>query len=85
MGGYAGEMTARSVSVVLPKEVADVVRREATRTGRTDAEVVELAVRRLVAPSVLDRLWERSTLNEDEAMTLAVEEQRALRAQRQAS
>lgn len=71
--------------MVLPKEVADVVRREATRTGRTDAEVVELAVRRLVAPSVLDRLWERSTLNEDEAMTLAVEEQRALRAQRQAS
>lgn len=85
MGGYAGEMTARSVSVVLPEEVADVVRREATRTGRTDAEVVELAVRRLVAPSVLDRLWERSTLNEDEAMTLAVEEQRALRAQCQAS
>ena len=71
--------------MVLPEEVADVVRREATRTGRTDAEVVELAVRRLVAPSVLDRLWERSTLNEDEAMTLAVEEQRALRAQRQAS
>lgn len=71
--------------MVLPEEVADVVRREATRTGRTDAEVVELAVRRLVAPSVLDRLWERSTLNEDEAMTLAVEEQRALRAQCQAS
>lgn len=70
--------------VVLHDEIADAVRREASRTGKTDSEVVEAAIRRLVAPSVLDRLWERATVSEDEAMTIATEEISTLRAERRA-
>ena len=75
-------MAEQPVSVVLRDEVAEAVRREAARTGRTEIEVVEEAVRRLVSPSVFDRLWERSSLTEGEAMTIANEEIRAHRAQR---
>ena len=63
---------------MLHDALADVVRREASRTGRTEAEIVELAVQRLGLPPILDRLWERATLSEDEAMAIAVEETRAV-------
>jgi Ribbon-helix-helix protein, copG family len=75
-------MSSQPVSVALRDDVADAIRREASRTGRTETEVVEVAVRRLVAPSVLDRLWKSATLSEDEAMTIAIEETRAARAER---
>ena len=78
-------MSAEPISVVLHDDLADAVRREASRTGRTEAEVVELAVQRLALPPILDRLWDRATLSEDEAMAIAVEETRAVRAQRRAS
>lgn len=78
-------MSAEPVRVELSDEVADVIRREAARTGRSEADIVELAVRRLVAPTVLDRLWARSELDEDEAMAIAVEEVNATRAARNPS
>lgn len=78
-------MSSEPISVVLHDQLADVVRREASRTGKTEAEVAELAVQRLALPPTLDRLWERATLSEDEAMAIAVEETRAVRAQRRAS
>ena len=78
-------MSSEPISVVLHDDLADVVRREASRTGRTEAESVELAGQRLPLPPILDRLWERATLSEDEALAVAVEETRAVRAQRGAS
>ena len=72
-------------SVELSDDVAEAVRRVANRTGRSEAEVVELAVRRFVAPSILDRLWGRATLTEDEAMAIAVEEVRAMRTGRRSA
>ena len=75
-------MAGAPVRVGLSEDVAEVVRRE---TGRSEAEVVELAVRRLVAPSILDRLWERAEPTEDEATAIAVEEVNAARAARNAS
>jgi hypothetical protein len=78
-------MAGTPIRVELSDDVADVVRREANRTGRSEAEVVELAVKRLVAPSILDRLWDRAELTEDEAMAIAVEEVNASRAERNAS
>ena len=78
-------MSSEPISVVLHDDLADVVRREASRTGKTEAEIVELAVQRLALPPILDRLWERATLSEDEATAIAVEETRAVRAQRGAS
>ncbi len=78
-------MAGTPVRVELSDDVADVVRREASRTGRSETEVVELAVKRLVAPSILDRLWDRAELTEDEAMAIAVEEVNSARAERNAS
>lgn len=78
-------MSSEPISVVLHDDLADIVRREAARTGRTEAEVVELAVQRLASPPILDRLWERATLTEDEAMAIALEDTRSARVQRRAS
>ena len=76
---------AEPVRVELSDDVAEAVRRVANRTGRSEAEVVELAVRRFVLPSILDRLWGRATLTEDEAMAIAVEEVRAMRTGRRSA
>ncbi len=51
----------------------------AARTGRGDSEVIEDAVRRHLGRNLLDRMWERSELSEDEAMNLAVEAQHKTR------
>lgn len=63
-------------------ELLDAIRREAARRGTSEDEVIEAAVRRYVAPSVLDRLWERNQLDEDEAMRIAVEETAAVRTEK---
>ncbi len=76
---------AEPVRVELSDEVAEAVRREADRTGKSEAEVVELAERRFVAPCILERLWDRATLTEEEAMAIAVEEVRAARAARRST
>ena len=77
-------MAADVTTVALSGEIADAVRAEAARTGRTDAEVVEVAVRRLLGPSILDQFWTRSELTDDEAMAIALAEIRAHRAERRA-
>jgi hypothetical protein len=77
-------VAADVTTVALSGEIADAVRAEAARTGRTDAEVVEVAVRRFLGPSILDQLWARSELTDDEAMAIALGEIRAHRAERRA-
>ncbi len=74
-----GEVARRPATVRLDDEVLDAIRREAARSGRSEDEVVEDAVRRYLGPSVLDRLRERNRLDEDEAMTIALEEAAAYR------
>ena len=51
------------------------VRVKAARDGRRDSEVIEDAVRRDLGLDVLERLWSRNDMDEDEAMTLALEAQ----------
>lgn len=52
----------------------DAVRREATRSGKSEDDVVEAAVCRYVGPSVIDRLRERNRLDEQEAIAIALDE-----------
>ena len=78
-------MSSEPISGVLHDDLADVVRREGARTGKTEAEIVERAVQHLAPPPILDRLRDRATFSEDEAMALAVEATRAVRARRRAS
>lgn len=75
-------MTKSPATVRLDDEVLDAVRQEAARSGRSEDQVVEAAVRRYIGPSVLDRLRDRNRLGEDETMDLAREEIAAHRRER---
>ena len=85
VNGKIIRMARSPLRVELSHDAAEVVRLEAGRTGLSESEIVELAVKRLAAPSILDRLWDRAELSEDEAMALANEEVRAARAPAKAS
>lgn len=75
-------MPKSAATVKLDDEVLDAVRREAARSGRTEDDIVEAAVRWYLGPSVLDRLRERNRLDEEEAMAIALEEVAAHRRER---
>ena len=55
------------------------VKIRAARSGRGDSEVIEEAIRRDLGLDLLERLWRRNDLSEDEATTLAVEAQHETR------
>jgi hypothetical protein len=77
-------MPKTRTTVTLDERVMRAVRVKAARTGRRDSDVIEEALRRDLGFDVLDRLWERADMNEDEAMKLAVEEQHEARKKRRA-
>ncbi len=63
-------VSKRAATVRLDDQVLNAVRREAERSGRSEDQIVETAVRQYVGPSVLDRFRERNRLDEDEAMAI---------------
>ncbi len=69
-------------TVTLDDEVLTAVRVRAARVGKGDSQIIEEALRRDLGLDLLDRLWAGNDLNEDAAMTLAVEAQHATRAAR---
>jgi hypothetical protein len=81
-------MQRREVSVELDEELLAAARAEAERQGRSEAEMIELALRKYLVPlEVLDRVWARTAgenIDPDEAMALAYEEPKAARAERRA-
>jgi hypothetical protein len=62
-------------TVTIDERVMRAVRVKAARTGRRDSDVIEEALRRDLGFDLLDRVWERANLDEDDAMKLAVEAQ----------
>lgn len=66
-------------TLTIDEQVLRAVRVRAARTGMGDSEVIEQAVRKDLGFDLLDRLWSRADLDEDEAMALAVEAQHATR------
>ena len=71
--------TKRKVTVYLDEDVLRAARVRAARTDRRDSQVVEDALRSYLGFEVVERVWARSDLEEEEAMRLAVEEARAVR------
>ncbi len=69
-------------TLTIDEEVLRAVRVAAARTGRRDSEVIEEALRRELGLDLLERLWARNDMPEDEATTLAVEAQHATRRRR---
>jgi hypothetical protein len=75
----------RKVTFYLDEEVLRAARVHAARGDRRDSEVVEDALRAYLGFDVVDRVWARSHLGEDEAMNLAVAEQHAMRDEKRAA
>src|SRR2546430_2148785 len=70
---HHGAMTRRRMTVELDEELVDAAGEEAARTGRSDNDVIEDALREHFGrprPSVVDAVWARNAttpLSEDEA------------------
>ena len=65
-------------TLTVDAEVLRAVKVRAARTGKGDSEVIEEALRRDLGLDLLDRLWARNQLSEEEATALAVEAQHAV-------
>lgn len=74
-----GMAKKRKVTLYLPDDVLRAARVRAARTDRRDSEIVEEALRAYLGFDVLERVWARSDLGDDEAMELAVSEIHAMR------
>jgi len=72
-------------TLTIDGEVLRAVRVRATRTGLGDSQVTEAALRRDLGLDLLERLRTGEQIDEDAAMTLALEAQRAARKSRSAS
>jgi len=66
-------------TLTIDEEVWKAVRIRAARTGRRDSEVIEAALRRDMGFDLLERIWSRNDMPEDEAMALALEAQKSAR------
>ena len=72
-------MPKARTTLTIDEEVLRAVKVRAARTGKTDGQVIEEAVRRDLGIDALERLWAKNDLPEDEAMALAVEAQHEAR------
>ena len=77
--------TKKKVTFYLPEDVLRAARVRAARADRRDSEIVEEALRLYLGFDVVDRVWARSDLGEDEAIELAVSETHALRDEKRAA
>jgi hypothetical protein len=62
--------------------VLRAVKVRGARTGKGDSEVIEEALRRELGFDLLERLWQRNDLGEEQAVALAVEAQHKTRRRR---
>jgi predicted transcriptional regulator len=74
--------TRRKTTVYLDEELLRGAKVLAARTDRKDYEVLEAALRQYLGVDVLERVWARSDLTEDEGLTVAYEELDAMRRER---
>jgi hypothetical protein len=75
-------MSKVRTTLTVDAEVLRAVKVRAARTGKGDSQVIEEALRRDLGLDLLERLWSRNQLSEEEAIALAVEAQHAARGRR---
>jgi hypothetical protein len=66
-------------TLTIDEEVLRAVRVRGARTGKGDSQVIEEALRRELGLDLLERLWQREDVGEEEALRLAVEAQHKTR------
>jgi putative PIN family toxin of toxin-antitoxin system len=69
-------------TLTIDEEVLRAVKVRAARMGKGDSELIEEALRQHLGLDLVERLWARNQLPEDEAMQLAVEAQHSTRRRR---
>lgn len=69
-------------TLTVDADVLRAVKIKAARSGKGDSEVIEEALRRDLGLDLVDRIWARNRLSEEEALRLAVEAQHATRRRR---
>lgn len=69
-------------TVTLDQDVLRWVKVRAARQGKGDSEVIEESLRRDLGLDLLERLWAKNQMGEEEAMRLAVEAQHRTRPRR---
>jgi hypothetical protein len=74
--------TRRKTTVYLDEDLLRGAKVMAARTDRKDYEVVEAALRQYLGVDVLERVWARSDLTDDEGLKVAYEELDAMRRDR---
>lgn len=75
-------MPKTRTTLTIDDNVLRAVKIKAARTGKGDSEVIEEALRRDLGLDLVEGLWERLHLSEEEATELAVEAQHAGRRRR---
>ena len=75
-------MPKTRTTLTVDEDVLRAVKVRAARTGKSDGEVIEEALRRHLGLDLLDRLWSRNDMTEEAATELAVEAQHATRRRR---
>jgi hypothetical protein len=72
-------MPKTRTTLTIDEDVMRAVRVRAARAGMRDSEVIEQALRRDLGLELLERLWAKADMSEDDAKTLAVEAQHRTR------
>ncbi len=66
-------------TLTIDEQVLRAVKVRAARSGKGDSEVIEEALRRELGFDLLERLWQRDEIGEEDALKLAVEAQHTTR------
>jgi len=77
-------MPKTRTTLTIDEDVLRAIKVRAARTGKGESEVIEDAIRRDLGLDLMDRLWARNDLSEEEAMDLAIDAQKAARRSRPA-
>lgn len=75
-------MPKARTTLTIDAEVLRAVKLRAASTGRGDSEVIEEALRRQLGLDLLEMMWAKASMAEDEANELAVEAQHRTRPRR---
>ena len=67
------QMPKIRTTLTIDEDVLRAVKVRGARTGKGDSEVIEEALRRELGFDLLERLWQRNDIGEDDALELAVE------------
>lgn len=72
-------MSKTRTTLTIDEVVLRAVKVRAARTGKGESEVIEEAVRRDLGLDLMERLWARNEMAEEDAMDLAIEAQEEAR------